>query len=80
MFHVLEGEIEVTFRGARSNARAGETVNVPANAPHPFATPRSAPPDCCAWSLPQASSGTSASSATARERGFAEHLDLTSDH
>ncbi|MEJ7709770.1 MAG: cupin domain-containing protein [Pyrinomonadaceae bacterium] len=33
MFTVLEGEIEVTFRGAKSVARSGETVNVPANAP-----------------------------------------------
>jgi len=36
MFSVLEGEIEVTFRGAKSVARAGETVNIPANAPHQF--------------------------------------------
>ena len=36
MFSVLEGEIEVTFRGEKSIARAGETVNVPANAPHSF--------------------------------------------
>ena len=36
MFTVLEGEIEVTFRGAKSVARAGETVNIPANAPHMF--------------------------------------------
>jgi quercetin dioxygenase-like cupin family protein len=36
MFSVLEGEIEFTFRGAKSVARAGETVNVPANAPHSF--------------------------------------------
>jgi quercetin dioxygenase-like cupin family protein len=36
MFHVLEGETEVIFRGAPSVARAGETVNVPANAPHAF--------------------------------------------
>ena len=36
MFTVLEGEIEVTFRGETSTARAGETVNVPANAPHRF--------------------------------------------
>jgi mannose-6-phosphate isomerase-like protein (cupin superfamily) len=35
-FMVLEGEIEVTFRGARMVARAGETVNIPANAPHQF--------------------------------------------
>jgi uncharacterized protein YbjT (DUF2867 family)/quercetin dioxygenase-like cupin family protein len=36
MFTVLEGEIELFFRGARSVARAGETVNIPANAPHAF--------------------------------------------
>jgi uncharacterized cupin superfamily protein len=36
MFSVLEGEIELTFRGAKSTARAGETVNIPGNAPHQF--------------------------------------------
>jgi quercetin dioxygenase-like cupin family protein len=36
MFTVLDGEIEVSFRGATTVARAGETVNVPANAPHVF--------------------------------------------
>jgi quercetin dioxygenase-like cupin family protein len=36
MFMVLEGEVELTFRGERMVARAGETVNVPANAPHAF--------------------------------------------
>jgi uncharacterized cupin superfamily protein len=36
MFTVLEGEVELTFRGEHSVARAGETVNVPANAPHAF--------------------------------------------
>jgi len=36
MFTVLEGEIEVTFRGANSRAHAGETLNIPANAPHMF--------------------------------------------
>jgi quercetin dioxygenase-like cupin family protein len=35
-FTVLEGEIQVTFRGATSVLRAGETANVPANAPHAF--------------------------------------------
>ncbi len=35
-FTLLEGEIEVTFRGATSVARAGETVNIPSNAPHQF--------------------------------------------
>jgi quercetin dioxygenase-like cupin family protein len=36
MFSVLEGEVEVTFRGEKITARAGETINVPANAPHGF--------------------------------------------
>jgi quercetin dioxygenase-like cupin family protein len=36
MFSVLEGEVEVTFRGESITARAGETINVPANAPHGF--------------------------------------------
>ena len=36
MFTVLEGAIEVTFRGKPSIARAGETINIPANAPHSF--------------------------------------------
>jgi glyoxylate utilization-related uncharacterized protein len=36
MFIVLDGEIELTFRGVSGVARAGETINVPANAPHVF--------------------------------------------
>jgi quercetin dioxygenase-like cupin family protein len=36
MFTVLEGEIDVTFRGETSVALVGESVNVPANAPHAF--------------------------------------------
>jgi len=36
MFTVLDGEILVTFRGQTLVARAGETINVPANAPHAF--------------------------------------------
>ncbi len=35
-FTVLEGEIETTFRGEKSTVRIGETVNIPANAPHQF--------------------------------------------
>ena len=35
-FLVLEGEVEATFRGQKYVARAGETINVPANAPHRF--------------------------------------------
>jgi quercetin dioxygenase-like cupin family protein len=36
MFSVIEGEIEVTFRGAKWLLRVGETANIPANAPHEF--------------------------------------------
>ena len=36
MFSFIEGEIEVTFRGAKSLLRVGETANIPANAPHEF--------------------------------------------
>ena len=36
MFSILEGEIELTFRGETMVATAGVTVNIPANAPHVF--------------------------------------------
>jgi quercetin dioxygenase-like cupin family protein len=35
-FILLDGEIEATFRGTKSTARAGETIHIPANAPHQF--------------------------------------------
>lgn len=35
-FILLDGEMEATFRGQKSIVRAGETVNIPANAPHRF--------------------------------------------
>jgi uncharacterized cupin superfamily protein len=43
MFHVLEGTIEVTLRGVTSVATSGDTVNVPANAPHNFTNASSEP-------------------------------------
>src|SRR5580700_11743850 len=43
MFTVLDGEVELTFRGEHLVARAGETVNVPANAPHAFTNASSRP-------------------------------------
>jgi quercetin dioxygenase-like cupin family protein len=43
MFHVLEGSVEVMFRGHRFAARAGETVSIPANAPHAFKNVSSTP-------------------------------------
>src|ERR1700730_5364044 len=36
MFTVLDGEVRVTFRGQTIVARPGQTINVPANAPHSF--------------------------------------------
>ncbi len=42
-FIVLEGEMDVTFRGKRSTVRAGETVNIPSNAPHQFHNASSGP-------------------------------------
>jgi uncharacterized cupin superfamily protein len=35
-FIILDGEIEATFRGQKSVVRAGQTINIPANAPHSF--------------------------------------------
>ncbi len=35
-FTILEGEIEATFRGEKLVIRAGEIINIPANAPHSF--------------------------------------------
>src|ERR1700722_20325666 len=42
-FILLEGEIEATFRGAKSVIREGETVHVPSNAPHQFQNTSSLP-------------------------------------
>src|ERR1700759_1671590 len=42
-FILLEGEIELTFRGAKQKFLAGESVNIPANAPHQFHNSSSEP-------------------------------------
>ena len=47
-FTVLEGEIEATFRGEKSIVHAGQTVSIPANAPHSFTNASGARPDCSA--------------------------------
>lgn len=43
MFTVLEGEVEATFRGEKTVVRAGETINIPAGAPHSFTNSAAAP-------------------------------------
>lgn len=35
-FVLLEGEVEATFRGEKMTVKAGETLHIPANAPHQF--------------------------------------------
>lgn len=35
-FIIKSGEIEATFRGRKSTVKAGETLHIPANAPHSF--------------------------------------------
>jgi len=42
-FHVLEGEIEATFRGQTNTIKVGETLHIPANAPHRFTNVRPEP-------------------------------------
>lgn len=36
LFTVLEGEVQFTFRAEQVTAHAGQSVNIPANAPHLF--------------------------------------------
>ena len=42
-FIVLDGELELTFRGKKMVGRAGTTVNIPSNAPHQFHNSSSQP-------------------------------------
>lgn len=42
-FTLLEGEMEATFRGEKKTVRAGETLFIPANAPHQFRNVSSEP-------------------------------------
>jgi quercetin dioxygenase-like cupin family protein len=42
-FIVLDGEMEATFRGKKSKVRGGDTIHIPANAPHQFHNSSSKP-------------------------------------
>jgi len=42
-FSLLDGELDVIFRGEKRVVRAGETIHVPANAPHQFHNSSSQP-------------------------------------
>ena len=52
MFTVLDGEVQVSFRGQTFVARTGETINVPANAPHGFTNNTDAPARLLCMSTP----------------------------
>jgi quercetin dioxygenase-like cupin family protein len=43
LFSVLEGNIEATFRGEKITLGPGETINIPASAPHSFTNAGSEP-------------------------------------
>jgi len=43
LFSMLEGEAVFTFRGEKRTVRTGETINVPADAPHHFTNASNAP-------------------------------------
>ena len=43
MFTVLDGEVRATFRGQTITVKAGETINIPANAPHSFTNASATP-------------------------------------
>ena len=42
-FILLVGEMEATFRGVKTTVKAGETIHIPANAPHQFHNVSGAP-------------------------------------
>jgi len=42
-FILLDGELQATFRGEKRIVRAGETIHIPANAPHQFHNTSSRP-------------------------------------
>lgn len=42
-FTIVQGEIEATFRGEKTTVKTGETIHIPANAPHQFRNAGSQP-------------------------------------
>lgn len=43
IFYVLEGELDITFRGEVHRVGPGHTINIPANAPHGFVVASATP-------------------------------------
>jgi quercetin dioxygenase-like cupin family protein len=63
-FVILDGRLDLTFRGTTQVAEAGTTINVPANAPHQFHNSSDAPRGCCASARHQARTSSSPPSGT----------------
>ena len=57
-FIVQEGEIEAKFRGETTTVRAGETLHIPANAPHSFTNATKANTRLLCLCAPAGSGGT----------------------
>src|SRR3954462_10613343 len=70
-FHVVEGWVEVTLRDAPPvRLRAGETVNIPANAPHAFRNSGDVPARLLCTAVPDGWRHSLPSSGTASIRGL----------
>ena len=52
MFYILEGELDVTFRGELHRVGPGQSINVPANAPHSFRVASAGPARMLCLCLP----------------------------
>ena len=52
MFYILEGELDVTFRGEVHRIGAGQSINIPANAPHVFRVASADPARFLCFCLP----------------------------
>jgi len=52
MFYILEGELDVTFRGEVHRIGPGQSINIPANAPHVFRVASAMPARFLCFCLP----------------------------
>ena len=77
MFTVLDGEVQVTFRGETLIARAGETINVPANAPHSFTNAGDTPSRLLCMCAPRGRRSSSPWSASPSPPGLRRHRRST---
>jgi len=73
MFSVIDGAIEVTLRGDKKTASAGETINTPANAPHVFKNTSQQPARSCACARPPGRRSSSPRSEPPSQPGPRQH-------